>query len=96
MIVLEFVGWIVLGFIVGYYSFDFSKVDRYSKSAYAAIGAIGSVAGGFLGYALSRRPLLGEWTFNAAAAGMALVCAVGAVVVATVIRRHGRPARRAG
>ncbi len=94
MFAVEIVGWAVFGAVVGYFAIDMSGTQRLGKPAAMAIGALGAVGGGFLGYAVSGRSLLGAWTYNAFAMLVALAVAIAAVVGAIVLRRWRKTAHR--
>ena len=90
MLMLEILGWVVIGSTVGYFFVDIPRAHRIGVIPAMFIGAIGAVAGGFLGYAISGVSML-EGETNLASVVSALICALVTMAVAVTYRRF-RPA----
>jgi uncharacterized membrane protein YeaQ/YmgE (transglycosylase-associated protein family) len=93
MLYFEILGWIAIGATVGYFWVDIPRVHRVAVIPAMIIGAGGAIAGGFVGYAISGRPLLGEDMVNLLSIVTALIGA-GLTTFVVVVYRRFRPAHQ--
>ena len=91
MLILEIFGWIVIGATVGYFYVDIPRAHRMGVTPAMIIGAVGAVAGGFIGYAIAGRQLLDEDSANLPSVISALIGGGLTTFVAVTYRRF-RPA----